>query len=837
MDKVIINDFVMKLGFNSKEADKGFDRIEKRVLKLNKKLERSQKTLTRGYKESVVDSNKKEQALQRIIGLKKRAQKIEKHQSKMSSGDIALQTKLGRLEKISLDIESKKLRILIQKRNLLANKVVKINQVKRATIATATAEERAARSSARFANNSERASRANSRSAHSLRNSVASANKMQNFILKGALAYGAFQGAKTVASSTMTTGMASSRSQVGLEAVASHIGRGMGMDDEKANRFASDQTTYARDLSTSLNRDMLSTQESWRDILGATITTIEEHGEEGFKNVQDVFKGVIESSAVFKLSPSETKLMLLGTKQTMQKGKLQAEEITRQMGERSPLLMGELLKAVKTVRKDDSIVMKDVFKLMSLGKLHAYDIMPELGRNLSKMSRRIAGGDLQAYMQKSAAGAWDGVTTSIQSIQIGIFEEMDKPLARMLTTVKELLSSMEFIWQPAGVFASNIFDLMDNDLTKLLSKMKKGEGFFANLFGTEGGADGWEERKANMTPEQRKENSLEMLEKSKKVYASIRGFFIGDEDVEGIGGFAGGVIYFLQTAQALILSMKEPLEELMESMGFGTGEDGLKGSHVGFGAGLWLTSNLTGATSMFVAMTEAFGSLAKVLPDITKLLASPKLLAILSALGIGGGSLIAANANDGKSTIDKIKTTKNILDTPPREGAGVLEKHALNTAKSAMILHEWTTKPIMSSTGTVITKMLEDSPEEVKKNAMLGSIFGGNVNPSMRKDNYNFATVDYSNQMRNARSVFDTDYLGMSHKNIKSHSSMQPSNFGNMTQGLSPANMSKFMTGEVMITVKGADGHINYSEMLTLHNIAEEMKAGQNVMEIDISSQ
>ena len=113
MDKVIINDFVMKLGFNSKEADKGFDRIEKRVLKLNKKLERSQKTLTRGYKESVVDSNKKEQALQRIIGLKKRAQKIEKHQNKMSSREIALQTKLGRLEKISLDIESKKLRILI----------------------------------------------------------------------------------------------------------------------------------------------------------------------------------------------------------------------------------------------------------------------------------------------------------------------------------------------------------------------------------------------------------------------------------------------------------------------------------------------------------------------------------------------------------------------------------------------------------------------------------------------------------------------------------------------------------------------------------------------------
>lgn len=95
---------------------------------------------------------------------------------------------------------------------------------------------------------------------------------------------------------------------------------------------------------------------------------------------QKVFSAVSRSISAFGLSGDEATLTFYAISQMMAKGKISAEELRRQLGERMPIAMEAMSRAAKNMGFKESLD-----DLLKGGKLQSLDILPKFAEELDKL--------------------------------------------------------------------------------------------------------------------------------------------------------------------------------------------------------------------------------------------------------------------------------------------------------------------------------------------------------------------------------------------------------------------------------------------------------------------
>lgn len=134
---------------------------------------------------------------------------------------------------------------------------------------------------------------------------------------------------------------------------------------------------YARAKANELGLDLLTTAKSFARMQGAAMGT--SYAGEG---VRKIFEGVSTASTVLHLSADETEGTLYALQQMMSKGKVSAEELNRQLGNRLPGALGIASRAM-------GLTQGAFMQMMKEGKILSEDFLPKFAEQLTK---EFAGG-------------------------------------------------------------------------------------------------------------------------------------------------------------------------------------------------------------------------------------------------------------------------------------------------------------------------------------------------------------------------------------------------------------------------------------------------------------
>ena len=129
---------------------------------------------------------------------------------------------------------------------------------------------------------------------------------------------------------------------------------------------------FIREQALKLGLPLRESAEGFKTMAGAFMGT----SMEG-QAARELFKSVASASTVMGLSAEETKGTFLALGQMMSKGKVSAEELNGQLGERLPGALGIAARAMNTTKAE-------LMKLMADGKLMSEDFLPAFSKELKK---------------------------------------------------------------------------------------------------------------------------------------------------------------------------------------------------------------------------------------------------------------------------------------------------------------------------------------------------------------------------------------------------------------------------------------------------------------------
>ena len=144
---------------------------------------------------------------------------------------------------------------------------------------------------------------------------------------------------------------------------------------------------FLRDRAKSLGLPLLESMEGFKTLAGSFMGTSMEGA-----GTLEVFESVAGAATVMGLSAEQTKGTFLALGQMMSKGKVSAEELNGQLGERLP---GALGIAARSMGKTKA----ELMKLMADGKLMSEDFLPKFADEL----KRTFAGDLPKALNSSQA--------------------------------------------------------------------------------------------------------------------------------------------------------------------------------------------------------------------------------------------------------------------------------------------------------------------------------------------------------------------------------------------------------------------------------------------------
>lgn len=168
---------------------------------------------------------------------------------------------------------------------------------------------------------------------------------------------------------------------------------------------AADALSFVRAESQRLGLDLATAAEQFGKLTAASKGSALEG-----KATRDIFSSMSEAAAVLGLSADETRGALNAFQQMISKGKVQAEELRGQLGERLP---GAFQLAARAM----GVTTAELDKLLVAGKVTAEDLLPKLAIELNKT--------FGAQAEKSAqglAGQMNRMNTAIFDLKIAIGE-------------------------------------------------------------------------------------------------------------------------------------------------------------------------------------------------------------------------------------------------------------------------------------------------------------------------------------------------------------------------------------------------------------------------------
>ena len=144
---------------------------------------------------------------------------------------------------------------------------------------------------------------------------------------------------------------------------------------------------FVVNISKQYGQDLLSTIDTYKNFIASTKDSNLALGER-----QMIYQSLIKSTASLALSNEDTEGTLRAVQQMFAKGKIQAEELTQQLGDRLPSATRIMAKAV-------GVGTAELFKMMKNGELLADEVMPrfaqileeEVGKNAEKRLQTIGG--------------------------------------------------------------------------------------------------------------------------------------------------------------------------------------------------------------------------------------------------------------------------------------------------------------------------------------------------------------------------------------------------------------------------------------------------------------
>lgn len=160
---------------------------------------------------------------------------------------------------------------------------------------------------------------------------------------------------------------------------------------------------FVKKVSNDLGQDLLGTAESYGKLAASARGT----SLEGTK-IRGVFESVAQASAVMGLSSDETKGALMALSQMVSKGKVQAEELRGQLGERLP-------GAFQISARAMGMTTSELSKALELGKVYADDFLPKFAAQLKKElgdAPLSAAQSFRAAIQR-AQNAWTEFTIDV----------------------------------------------------------------------------------------------------------------------------------------------------------------------------------------------------------------------------------------------------------------------------------------------------------------------------------------------------------------------------------------------------------------------------------------
>tara|TARA_R110000796_G_scaffold55294_2_gene128851 strand:- start:4598 stop:6304 length:1707 start_codon:yes stop_codon:yes gene_type:complete len=196
---------------------------------------------------------------------------------------------------------------------------------------------------------------------------------------------------------------------------------------------------YLRQRSQLLGTDLLSSAEGFKTLSGAMIGS-KLQGQA----TRDIFDSVQVAASVMGLSAENTKGTLLAFGQIMGKGKVQAEELRGQIGERIP-------GAFKLAADAMGVTTAELDKMMEQGELLAEDFLPKFADQLKK----TFGPGLEKSV-KSAMSNFNRFNNSILELKIAFGNSL---MPAVNSVMRGLSSFFSFMQTNAGVITKALAPL------------------------------------------------------------------------------------------------------------------------------------------------------------------------------------------------------------------------------------------------------------------------------------------------------------------------------------------------------------------------------------------
>ena len=187
------------------------------------------------------------------------------------------------------------------------------------------------------------------------------------------------------------------------------------------------------------------------------------------EELRTIFTGIAEASRAMGLTAPQTEGAMMALQQMMSKGKVSAEELRQQLGERMPGSIQIMASAL-------DVTTEKLFDMMENGELLSDEVLPKFGRELQK----VFGGEAASQANKIAA--------SIQRLRNSIFDLMAQDnltgAADAIDRLAVAVGSPEFqrgfdylvgaVSNFLGVIAENLDHLIE--FSKLLIALGAGRG-------------------------------------------------------------------------------------------------------------------------------------------------------------------------------------------------------------------------------------------------------------------------------------------------------------------------------------------------------------------------
>lgn len=157
---------------------------------------------------------------------------------------------------------------------------------------------------------------------------------------------------------------------------------------------------FVIDLSDRLGTKLLETGNSFKSFYAAYT----ESGG-GAQQARDIYESAAESAAVLKLSQDQANGVMLAFSQIASKGKVQAEELRGQIGERIPGAFGIAARAM-------GVTTAELDKMMANGKLASQDFLPKFARELKNT---FGNGGKEVQGMQAQLGRLDNIISKIGS--------------------------------------------------------------------------------------------------------------------------------------------------------------------------------------------------------------------------------------------------------------------------------------------------------------------------------------------------------------------------------------------------------------------------------------